>query len=79
MARKLTTRQADQTKSAIRTGMLTKKLQDHVVNPVKTPLTITQLRAADILLRKTLPDLRSTVLKGDPEAPIATSLKVTFE
>lgn len=60
MARRLTTRQADNVKDCIKTSLILKKLQDHIVNPELTPLSNTQRAAADILLRKVLPDLRAT-------------------
>lgn len=35
------------------------KLQAHVVNPLEQPLSPTQLKAAEVLLRKCIPDLKA--------------------
>ena len=54
--------------------MLVKRLSDHVVG--KTDMSATQLKAAEILLKKSLPDLASVeaTLKGDKDAPLALHL-----
>jgi hypothetical protein len=41
-------------------------------------MTATQVRAAEILLKKTIPDLSRTTVGGDPEAPIGISVNVGF-
>jgi hypothetical protein len=54
--------------------MLAKRLQNHALG--KLDLTSTQLKAIEILLKKTLPDLSSidATIKGDEGAPIAFTL-----
>jgi hypothetical protein len=54
----------------IKTSMLIRRLTDHVVGKVE--VSPTQLKAIEILLKKSLPDLSSvdTTLHGDPLAPI---------
>lgn len=49
----------------IKTSLLRKRLQDHVADPEKYPLLATQIRAAEILLKKAVPDLTSTELSGE--------------
>jgi len=46
----------------INTGMMIKKLQDHIEDAEKNPILQTQLTAARILLNKTIPDLTSVTL-----------------
>lgn len=54
--------------------MLVKRLTDHVVG--KTEMSQTQLKAAEILLKKSLPDLASVELSGkEGGEPIALLLK----
>ena len=50
--------------------MLAKRLTDHVLGKVE--MSQTQIKAVDILLKKSLPDLSSvdTTIRGDPAAPI---------
>lgn len=49
--------------------MLRHRLENHVLGRVD--MTPTQLKAAEILLRKSLPDLSSVQLSGDAENPVA--------
>ncbi len=54
--------------------MLVKRLSDHVVG--KQEMSQTQLKAAEILLKKSLPDLASVELTGKEDgAPIALKLE----
>ncbi len=55
--------------------MLMKRLTDHVRDPEKTKLTRTQIKAIEILLRKSLPDLAAIELSGNADAPVALELK----
>lgn len=52
----------------IQTGVLLKRLEDHVVG--KVDLTATQINAANILLRKSIPDLTATELTGKDGGPV---------
>lgn len=58
----------------IKTGVLIKRLSDHVLG--KQDMSQTQVRAAEVLLKKSLPDLQAVDLtaKGDPEHPLMISL-----
>jgi hypothetical protein len=54
----------------IKATLIAKRLQDHVLKG--TEMTKSQVTAAGILLKKTIPDLQSvdTTLHGDPTAPL---------
>jgi len=43
---------------------LLKKLDDHADNAETTPMSGTQIKAAEILLRKVIPDLKAVELSG---------------
>lgn len=58
----------EKTRQKIANSMLVNKLIDHVNGKVE--MKASQVRAADILLKKTIPDLSSVMLSGDPEKPI---------
>lgn len=58
MAARLTKRLADQTRDAIKTSMLINRLCDHALGAVE--MKSTQIRAAEILLNKTLPNLKQS-------------------
>ena len=49
----------------IKTGVLTKRLEDHALGVLE--LSQTQIRAAEILLRKTVPDLLGVAHSGSVE------------
>ena len=49
-------------REAIQTSMLINRLSDHILGKVE--MTSTQIRAAQILLNKSLPDLRATEHSG---------------
>lgn len=54
-ARKIKIRHDDETRLKIQTSQLINRLQDHVFKDVE--ISATQLKAIEILLKKTLPDL----------------------
>ena len=59
----------------IKTGEIIKRLQKHILGNEK--LTTTQVRAAEVLLRKVAPDLQATALSTDDtvELPILKIVK----
>jgi hypothetical protein len=73
MAARLTTRQATKTRDAIQTGLLVNRLQDHAVGNIE--MTTSQIRAAQILLNKTIPDLKAIEHSGDAENPVITKIE----
>lgn len=58
-------RHDDETRAKIQTSQLINRLTDHALNDLK--LEPTQVRAIEILLKKTLPDLTATELSGGVE------------
>lgn len=67
-ARTVKIRHDEETRSKIRTSQLLNRLNDHVFNG--TEVSPTQMKAIEVLLRKTLPDLSSVEISGDPESPV---------
>lgn len=63
----------EQWRKRIQTGVLLKRLEDHVVG--KLELTATQISAANILLRKSIPDLTATEISGKDGQSIGISIK----
>ncbi len=68
MAARKDSRLKKQHREAIQTSMLIKRLSDHALGNVE--MTATQVRAAEALIRKTLPDLKATELTGPDGGPI---------
>lgn len=72
MAARLNTRQAESVKTHIQTTQLVKRLQEHALEDKE--MTRSQIDAARILLKKTLPDLAVTAMTG----PDGEALAVQF-
>ncbi len=73
MAARLDPAHDERTRAKIQTSQLINRLISHVNGEVE--LSTTQVRAAEILLKKTLPDLSSVEVGSDPDKP----MKMTFE
>ena len=74
MAARLRSRHQDEVRTKIQTSQLINRLQDHAIGGAE--LTPTQIKAVEILLRKTLPDLSATEISGDEDAPLQTELTI---
>ena len=46
-------------RNSIATTQILKRVNKHVLNELEIPMTNSQLKAADMLLKKTMPDLKS--------------------
>lgn len=68
MAARLNKRQATMVKDHIQTSQLVNRLQNHVLDGEQ--MTRSQIDAARILLKKTLPDLAVTQMTGKDDGPI---------
>jgi hypothetical protein len=68
MAARLDPRHDARTRAKIQTSQLINRLKDHVFGKVE--LSPTQVRAAEVLLRKSLPDLQNVTLSGDADNPV---------
>lgn len=77
--------QQDRTRAAIKTSQLVNRLQDFALGgrdpKTDEPIVIdpNRLKAIEILLRKSLPDLASVTIGGDPEAPVKMEIVWTGE
>jgi hypothetical protein len=75
-ARKIRTRLNEHWRERIRTSMLINRLQDHSTGKIE--MTPTQIKATEILLKKTAPDLLG--IAGDPNGPaVKTEVLVRFQ
>jgi hypothetical protein len=70
MAVRLNLRQQEQTRAAIQTSQLVNRLQGFALADPDIEIDASRLKAIEILLRKSLPDLSSVTLTGDPDDPI---------
>lgn len=69
MAARLNLRQQEQTRSAIQTSQLINRLQAYALGEI-AEIEAGRLKAIEILLRKSLPDLSSITVGGDEDNPV---------
>jgi hypothetical protein len=65
-ARTVKIRHDEETRAKIQTSQLINRLQDHVFGSVE--ISQTQMKAIELLLKKTLPDLSAVQVGGDEQA-----------
>lgn len=75
--RPLTEPKLAEMRARIQATLLLKKMQDHALGECE--MSATQIRAAEVLLKKTMPDLSAVELSGDPDKPVNHSLNVSFK
>jgi hypothetical protein len=70
MAERLRRKHQDEIRAKIQTSQLLNVLQNHALGLDSGELPASRMKAAEVLLKKALPDLSSTELTGDSEAPV---------
>jgi septum formation inhibitor-activating ATPase MinD len=76
MAARLTKRQTDNAREAIKTGLILKRLQDHALNENGDVMTTSQVQAARLLLGKVMPDLQAVAHTGADGGPVQVKFNV---
>ena len=76
MAARLNPRHDDEARKKIQTSQLINRLQGDALGEIE--LTDGQSASIKILLGKSLPDLQSVELTGDPEKPIENNVTVNL-
>lgn len=74
-ARKRTIRHSDEVRARIQASQLINRVQSHAMGLIE--MTATQLKAAKILLDKSLPDLSRVEMSGPDGDAIPTSVTIT--
>lgn len=69
MAARLRAKHQDEVRLKIQASQLVNVLQNHALGKTKE-LSSSRLKAAEILLRKSVPDLSTVTMTGDPENPV---------
>ena len=59
-------------RNSIATTQILKRVNKHVLNELEIPMTSSQLKAADMLLKKTMPDLKSIEAVVDANLNVIT-------
>ena len=74
MAARLNKLHADDVRLKIKASQLINVLQNHALN-ADSEISMSRMKAIEILLRKSVPDLSAITLSGDDENPV----KIIFE
>ena len=61
-------------RAKIQTSQLINRLESHALGEVE--LSATQIKAIEVLIRKTLPDLSSVEMTGDSSAPLVHRIEL---
>lgn len=77
MAARINKRHSDEVRARIQTSQLINVLQDHALTG-ESDLSPTRMKAIEILLRKSIPDLSAVTLTGEDGGAIQHNLKVEF-
>lgn len=67
----------DEVRRKIQASQLINRLQNNALAE-KPVMDAGQIQCANILLRKSIPDLTSTVIEGNPDRPLEHKLKIEF-
>ena len=78
MATRLNKLHSDEIRLKIQTSQLINRLQNHALSDGEDELSMSRMKAIEILLRKSIPDLSAVTLSGDENNPVHTSLEVVF-
>ena len=76
MAARLRKVHQDDVRAKIQTSQLVNRLTDHALGQNNVKLEASQVRAIEVLLKKTIPDLASIELTGDAENPVEVTTRV---
>lgn len=77
MAARLNKLHQEDIRLKIKTSQLINVLQNHALDG-KGDIQPTRMKAIEILLRKSLPDLSSVTVSGDKENPLNMGIQVSF-
>ena len=59
--------------------MLVNRLENHIFGENDVVMDASHIRAAEILLKKTLPDLQATTIAGDPDNDTTIPVEHVFD
>jgi len=74
MAARLRARHQDEIRTKIQASQLINVLQNHALGTDETEMTATRMKAIELLLKKSVPDLSSIELTGDADAPMVMKI-----
>jgi hypothetical protein len=76
MAARLRKNHQDEVRAKIQASQLINVLQNHALGTNDTELSQSRLKAIEILLRKSVPDLSAVQVSGDEDNPLHTVTRI---
>lgn len=76
MAARIRKHHQEEVRARIQTSQLLNRLTDHALGSIE--LSNTQVRAIEILLKKTIPDLSAIEHSGDQDNPMAHKVEIAI-
>lgn len=76
MAARLNNRHQEMVRDKIQASQLINRLQDHALG--ETELSASQIKAIEILLKKSIPDLSAVQVSGDAGNPLAHKIEMVI-
>jgi hypothetical protein len=70
MAERLNPRHSDMVRAKIQASQLINVLQNHALNAEGEELSASRLKAIEILLKKSVPDLKALEISGNEDKPV---------
>lgn len=78
MAARLRKTHQDDVRAKIQASQLINVLQNHALGLTEEEIPASRMKAIEILLKKSVPDLSAIELSGDKDAPLKTISEVTI-
>ena len=75
MAARINKRHSEEVRARIQTSQLINVLQDHALTG-DGDMSPTRMKAIEILLRKSIPDLSAVTVSGDDDNPLTTVTRI---
>lgn len=76
MAARLRKNHQDEVRTKIQTSQLINKLQNHALSDGDEEISNSRMKAIEILLKKSLPDLTAIQMSGDEDNPVRVVTKI---
>jgi len=78
MAARLNKRHDEEARNKIQASQLINRLSANAMGELKKEMTTGQIKSAEILLRKRLPDMSNVTMTGDSDNPLQLGVSVRF-
>ena len=79
MAARIRKHHQDEVRAKIQASQLINVLQNHALGESDAEFPASRMKAIEILLRKSVPDLSAVTISGDEDSPIEHNFTISFK